>query len=110
MTLMTISLSDPKTLHLKATKSKRFTNHGFGTFLEEIKKGDVEITPDALKLLLAQKERSGLQGMEFWADPFMLAWGSTSRDFQVPANCVNLPAAAKKKVRKLFEKSEPSDA
>ncbi len=110
MSLMTISLSDKRTFHLKATKSTRFSVHGQGTFLETIEEGDVEITADALTLLLAQKERSGLQGMEFWSTPVMLAWGSTSRNFKVPANCVNVPAAAKTWIKKLFKKSEPSDA
>ena len=93
---------DGPCLNLKATDSDRWQNFGFGTFLCDVAKGEVEITQEAMDELLKQPERSGLQGMEFWPD-HRLAWGSTSRDFRVSCECINVPSAAKDWIRERFE-------
>lgn len=88
-------------LHLDATKNERWKQHGFGTFLSEVQTGEVEITEDALVVLLKQPGRMGLQAMEFWPE-YRLAWGSLSRDFNVPCERINLPEDAKGWVRERF--------
>lgn len=84
---------------LTAIELSRFTNYGFGTFLENVKPEEVEISADALAKLLEQPERSGLQGLEFWADN-RLAWGSSALVFLVPVEMTNVPEKAKIWIRK----------
>ncbi len=72
----------------------RFTEHGFGTFLENVDPPEVSISQAALDALLACPERDGLQGLEFWADN-RLAWGAPVPCLIVPCDEVNCPEGAK---------------
>lgn len=75
--------------------AERFTYYGFGTFLEDVTSGEVEITAEAKQVLLSLPELSGLQGMEFWPDN-RLAWASPSPKFSIPTKDINVPSEAKK--------------
>ena len=100
--ILKITLLNNKTdLHLKGKASPRWEQYGFGTFLNKVAKGEVAITKEALKQLLGQPERDGLQGMEFWPD-FRLSWGSLSKTFTVPLDCINVPQKAKGWIKKYF--------
>lgn len=90
---------------VKILNGKRFTQHGFGTFMTNIKKGEVRITKDALEILLGCSELTGLQGMEFWPQK-MLAWGSLSPNFTIPSNSINVPPEAKKWIRQLWKETQ----
>ena len=89
---------DQQYLVLEALMPERFTNYGFGTFLENVDPKEVQITRLALEMLEKEQERRGLNGLEFWPD-FRLAWGSLSLKFLVEAGDINLPAKAKEWVR-----------
>tara|TARA_Y100000034_G_scaffold116016_1_gene153796 strand:- start:1099 stop:1449 length:351 start_codon:yes stop_codon:yes gene_type:complete len=80
----------------------RFQHHGFGTFMCDVEQDEVEITPEALKLILQQPERSGLQGLEFWAD-FRIAWGDPSPQLIIPCEDISVPDEAKEWVRERFK-------
>jgi len=79
---------------LETLNPKRFTNYGFGTFLEDICPKEISISKSALEALLNCPPRDGLQGLEFWQD-HRLAWGSPSPNFIVPYDAINCPKGAK---------------
>lgn len=85
---------------LEVLDPSRVVHHGFGTFFEDIDPKDVEITPAALKGLLAQPERGGFQGLEFWPNR-MLAWANLCPVFVVGLSDVNMPEEAKTWVREM---------
>lgn len=85
---------DNKRINLRALEPDRFNYFGFGTFLENVTPDDIDITPEAKKVLLNLPERPRFQGMEFWPDN-RLAWASTSPRFAVPIEYINVPDGAK---------------
>lgn len=97
--------SDPECalIIVETLKPERFTHYGFGTFLENLVEGEVTITPDAKRILLATPERSGLQGLEFWADN-RIAWASRDLRFAIPIGDINVPEGAKSWIAKLEER------
>jgi len=98
---LVVADDEQKYFHLIGQASWRWQNFGFGTFLCDVAIGEVDVTQEALNELLAQPERSGLQGMEFWSD-HRLAWGSTALEHVVPCDEVNVPAGAKDWIRDRF--------
>ncbi|KKL68472.1 hypothetical protein LCGC14_2124600 [marine sediment metagenome] len=94
-----------KIFHVKAIDEDRLTHYGFGTFMENIDPLEIDITSDALEELLAQPERNGLQGLEFWPDNRM-AWGCPDSEIFVHPDAVNVPRDAKKWIRKISIKVE----
>lgn len=93
-----------KLIKLKALNKGRFNHYGFGTFLEDIKPGEISIAPDALEILLHTTEHPGLQGMELWPNK-MLAWGSPSDTLSVPIDQISVNEdAPQKKVRAWLKK------
>lgn len=101
-----IALAEEKfghAIHLKAVKKERFVNHGFGTFLCDIKPSEISITQEALDTLLNCSEKGGLQGMEFWEEN-RIAWGSQSFDFIVPIKHISVHRGAKKWIKEMSVK------
>ncbi len=86
---------DKKGLSLLALSKKRFNHYGFGTFLCNAKPDEIDITQEALDALLNCPEKSGLQGLELWADN-RLAWGSLSPEFVVPLDSINRMSGSEK--------------
>jgi len=97
-----------KIFHVKTINENRLTHYGFGTFVENIEPSEIDITSDALEELLAQPERSGLQGLEFWPDNRM-AWGCPDTEIFVHPNDVNVPRDAKKWIREMSQFAPPSE-
>jgi hypothetical protein len=95
-----ISLKKGELLITADASNKRFEHHGFGTFLCDVKKGEISITKEALDILLRQPERRGLQGLEFWRDKRM-AWCHPSAPLSVPPGDVNLATGAASWVKSL---------
>lgn len=89
-----------KTFHVRATDAGRLTHYGFGTFLEDIDPPEVWVTPEALALLLAQPERDGFQGIEFWPSN-MMAWACPYPEIYVHPSDVNVPEGAKAWIRRV---------
>ena len=89
--------SDAEGAHIivETLSPERFTHYGFGTFLEDIKEGEVTITDTAKRILLVVcRERRGMQGLEFWPDD-RIAWASRSPVFTIPREHINVPEGAK---------------
>lgn len=91
---------EDKTIGVEACQSKRFNYYGFGTFLENVNPTEAQITKLALDVLLAQPERGGLQGLEFWPEK-RLAWASRSPTFRIPVDNINVPSGAKNWIRQM---------
>jgi hypothetical protein len=72
----------------EALVPSRFTIHGFGTFLENVKPGEIEVTREVFSLIAEQPYRSGLQGAEIFAQP-IIAWGAPKSRFIVPLNAIS---------------------
>lgn len=89
-----------KIFHVKAINEGRLTHYGFGTFLENIEPSEIEITPEAREALLAQPERDGLQGLEFWGDN-RIAWAHPGPEIEVHPDDVNVPKSAKEWIRQM---------
>lgn len=87
-------------ISVKSLKPERFTHYGFGTFLENIDPAEISITREALDILLAGQERSGLQGLEFWADN-RLAWANPTSNLLVSPDHINIPKGARKWIREM---------
>lgn len=69
-----IDTSKKGTLDIVIIKPERFVTRGMGTFLENIKQGEVSISPKALKLLEDEgQERRGLNGLEMFHKPLIIA-------------------------------------
>lgn len=64
------------TLGVIVINPERWTTRGFGTFLEQIKPGDVSISKEALDMLRTVPERRGLQQMTFFKDGGIKPGGS----------------------------------
>lgn len=107
MSKLKIELKDNNYI-LSVQDPARFDHHGFGTFMKEVKKGEVEITKEAFSTLLEEHERDGMQGIEFWptvdGPSFpMIAWGVPYPVASIPIGEVNLPTKAKIWVRERFQ-------
>lgn len=103
MTIKALSIEYDKAtdfINLTVLQPKRFTHYGFGTFLENVQPGEIEITPEAKEVLLNLPERPGFQGMEFWPDN-RLAWASPAFVFTVSTADINMPSGAKQWVNTL---------
>lgn len=55
-------------IKLVALKPERFNTYGFGSFLEDIKPGDISISPKTLEILAHCSERGGINGLELFAN------------------------------------------
>lgn len=97
-----------KIFHVKAIDENRLTHYGFGTFVENVEPSEIDITSDAIEQLLAQPERSGLRGLEFWPDNRM-AWGCPDPEIFVHPDDVNVPRDAKKWIREMSVCEAPDD-
>ncbi len=95
-----IERDEDKVFHVKALNKDRLTHYGFGTFVENVEPSEIAITPEAREALLAQPERGGLQGLEFWPDNRM-AWGDPGPQIEVHPDDVNVPEGAKKWIRQM---------
>lgn len=67
--VMRLEVSEPNTLDIIAIDPTRFVTRGFGDFLEDIKKGEVSMSPAARDLLLTTPSRQGLNGVEIFVGP-----------------------------------------
>jgi hypothetical protein len=76
---------------LEALLADRFVNHGFGTFLEGVGEGEIEITHAALDEIVKCPYRSGVQGLEIFGIETggVIAWASTSPRFEIPLQHVS---------------------
>ncbi|HEY9786003.1 MAG TPA: hypothetical protein V6D17_11415 [Candidatus Obscuribacterales bacterium] len=74
---------------VRALVPERFTRHGFGTFLEGVKPGEISISKEAKDALLRCRYLSGLQGMEIF-NRNILAWGAPSLHIAIPLNGISL--------------------
>lgn len=95
-------------IHIKveALDSSRFKAYGFGTFMSDIKPGEIEITKRAKRMLLNKgRARSGLRGLEFWGEN-RLAWASLRPSLLVPIDDINVPLEAKVWIKKTEELSD----
>lgn len=82
-------------------KPKRITHHGFGSFLEKPKKGEVVITKKALTLLLNSPERRGVMGFEIFNGP-VVSWGDPGNlIIDNPAD-ISVASGAKAAIKQLF--------
>ena len=79
---------------LKALVKRRFKLYGFGTFLENIKPGEISISKEALAAMLKCKYLSGIQGMEIFPGN-MLAWGSQECEETIALDIISLHKDAK---------------
>ena len=102
MTTLEIRLTEVderEVFHVKAVDEDRLTHYGFGTFLENITPSEIGISVDALKRLLEQPERPGLQGLEFWPD-HRIAWATPDPEIYVLPEDTNVPTKAKAWIKK----------
>ena len=68
---------------------------GFGTFLCDLKPEEVECDEFSARSLIGATERSGLNGLEIWADN-RLAWGDPSEAIIMPISEISkMPGADK---------------
>ena len=100
LTIQTVTEDDETYIEVQAVNPDRFQNFGFGTFLCDIVPPEIEITQEALDILLECPERSGMQGMEFWGDN-RLAWGSIYPTLLIPLNRISVPREAKPWIKKM---------
>ena len=85
-------------LGIRCLKPKRFTIHGFGAFLNDVKPQEVLAGKGVIKALCEQPERRGLQGMDFWVDN-RIGFCATL----VPLEDISVPEDAKKWIKKFVE-------
>ena len=69
--------------HIKLEAIGKIDHFGFGTFLCDLKPEEVECDEFSKQALLNGKEKSGLNGLEIWADN-RLAWGDLSETIIMP--------------------------
>ena len=93
-------------VRLLSLAPERFTHYSFGTFLERVQDGEIEITQAALDALLKQPERSGLQGLELSPDR-RLAWASPTPRLIVPLTDCSVPGGAKDWLRQCVARPVP---
>lgn len=84
---------------LKALIAARFTHHGFGTFLESIKPGEISISKKAYDVLIGCRYRNGLQGLELFSN-HMVAWGDPRPAIKVAVDKISLHKGAEKWLEK----------
>ncbi len=92
---------------LEALKQERFEHHGFGTFLCDIKPGEVQISAEALEVLMGCPYRSGMQGLEIWSQN-RIAWASPNLRFMLLAEDVSRESGAAKWLKKCHVEKVPS--
>jgi hypothetical protein len=69
--------------------SSRITNHGAGTFLENLQKGEVEWTDAGREAAKTFEYRDGVQGAEIFAGPKVVSWMGICEEAVVPAQHVS---------------------
>lgn len=109
MSIVQMSLEhaeDVQCFRIVAVANYRINSFNFGNIVQGVKRGDVNITPDAIALLLNQPERPiGVAALEFW-DNKSFGWNSSSMDFFAPVTATNLPVSAREWVKTLFTVKE----
>lgn len=91
--------SSKRHITLETLRPKRFKHYGFGTFLENIKPGEVLISKAALKKLMSCSYRNGLQGLDLFPQN-VLSWGDPSPNMTVPMDAISVDPKAKTWLRK----------
>lgn len=82
-------------IHIKGLNQKRFKQYGMGTFMENVKPGEIEISKAALKLLKDSPEQSGLSAMDIFAGtPPVLSWFGLTLEAVVPPDAINMAEGA----------------
>lgn len=87
--VLKITLEDAKHIRVKVLIPQRIAQHGFGTFIEGIKVGEISITKEAKKAILKQPYRNGLQGMEIFSSN-IIGYGSRLKEIVIPLEQISV--------------------
>lgn len=85
-TRLRITKHDKNHIQLKALEG--ITHHGFGTFLENIKPGEIEADAFSKNAMLSANYKSGLCGMEIFGQN-IITWGDPSHEIIMPVEEIN---------------------
>ena len=69
--------------HIKLVALSGIDHFGFGTFLCDLKPEEIECDEFSKQAMITAREKSGLNGMEIWADN-RLAWGDPAEAIIMP--------------------------
>ena len=88
--------ADGDDLLMECFDNNRVSIYGMGSFLEDLRKGEVEITPAGKRLLGKCEYRSGMMGAEIFEAPKVVSWFGASLATRVPLEAASCNAAGKK--------------
>lgn len=82
------------TQHIRLEALAGVDHFGFGTFLCDLKPEEVNADEFSMRALLGASEKSGLNGVEIWADN-RIAWGDPSETIVMPISEISKMVGAK---------------
>lgn len=86
--------------HLRCEALEGVEHFGFGTFLCDIQSAEIEADEFSKSALLSATEKSGLNGLEIWADN-RIAWGDPSHSVIMPVVEISRADGSEKWLQKI---------
>lgn len=87
-------------VHIELEALEGIDHFGFGTFLCNLKPEEVECDEFSKHVLMEATEKTGLNGMEIWADN-RVAWGDSSHGIIMPIAEISKMAGANSWLEKI---------
>lgn len=93
--VLRITMKSKNSVLIRVLRPERIIHSGFGTFVENVKPGELSVTTEARIALESQPYRSGLQGMEIFAGN-IIAYGDPRPTIEIPLGDISFHNGAEK--------------